>query len=125
MLQKPSILFGGKVILKNKDGRQADIQELNRLLTLGPTAKQRFLIERELKSLVSGVRNEQNSVYYLDFNYKDSQNWAVIHDLRIEHCGRVAQIDHLLINRFLDIFVLESKNYYYGVKISEGWEFLV
>jgi hypothetical protein len=54
---------------------------------------------------------------------------VVIHDLRIEHRGRVAQIDHLLINRVLDIFVLESKNYYYGVKISEeggasslGWE---
>lgn len=31
-------------------------------------------------------------------SYKDSQNWAVIHDLRIEHRGRVAQIDHLLIN---------------------------
>lgn len=113
------------MILKNKDGRQADIQELNRLLTLGPTAKQRFLIERELKCLVSGERNEQNSAYYLDFNYKDSQNWAVIHGLRIEHRGRVAQIDHLLINRVLDIFVLESKNYYYGVKINEEGEFLL
>ena len=68
------------MILKNKDVRQADIQELNRLLTLGPTAKQRFLIERELKCLVSGERNEQNSAYYLDFKYKDSPNWAVIHD---------------------------------------------
>lgn len=113
------------MILKHKDSRQADIQELNRLLTLNSTAKQRFLIERELKCLVSGERNEQNSAYYLDFRYKDSQNWAVIHDLRIEHRGRVAQIDHLLINRFLDIFVLESKNYYYGVKISEEGEFLV
>lgn len=113
------------MILKNKDGRQADIQELNRLLTLCPTAKQRFLIERELKCLVSGERNEQNSAYYLDFKYKDSENWVVIHDLRIEHRGRVAQIDHLLINRVLDIFVLESKNYYYGVKISEEGEFLL
>jgi hypothetical protein len=49
-------------------------------------------------------------------------------DLRIEHRGRVAQIDHLLINRWLDIFVLEPKNYDYGVKIREeggarlGWE---
>ncbi|MDK9718522.1 MAG: NERD domain-containing protein [Trichlorobacter sp.] len=113
------------MILKHKDNRQTDIQELNRLLTLKPTAKQRFLIERELKCLVSGERNEQNSAYYLDFSYKDSQNWAVIHDLRIEHRDRVAQIDHLLINRFLDVYVLESKNYYYGVKITEEGEFLV
>lgn len=113
------------MILKSKDSRQEDIKELNMLLGLKITAKQRFLIEKELKCLASGERNEQNSAYYLDFSYKNSQNWAVIHDLRIEHRGRVAQIDHLLINRFLDIYVLESKNYYYGIKITEDGEFLV
>ena len=113
------------MLIKSKDGRLEDIQELNRLLSLNITAKQRFLIERELKCLVSGERNEQNSAYYLDFSYKDSLNWALIHDLRIEHRGRVAQIDHLLINRFLDVYVLESKNYYYGIKITEEGEFLV
>jgi hypothetical protein len=113
------------MLIKSKDGRLEDIQELNRLLSLNITAKQRFSIERELKCLVSGERNEQNSAYYLDFKYKDSPNWALIHDLRIEHRGRVAQIDHLLINRFLDVYVLESKNYYYGIKITEDGEFLV
>lgn len=113
------------MLIKSKDGRLEDIQELNRLLSLNITAKQRFSIERELKCLVSGERNEQNSAYYLDFSYKGSLNWALIHDLRIEHRGRVAQIDHLLINRFLDVYVLESKNYYYGIKITEEGEFLV
>ena len=113
------------MLIKSKDGRLEDIQELNRLLSLNITAKQRFSIERELKCLASGERNEQNSAYYLDFSYKDSYNWALIHDLRIEHRGRIAQIDHLLINRFLDVYVLESKNYYYGIKITEEGEFLV
>ena len=113
------------MLIKNKDGRLEDIQELNRLLSLNITAKQRFSILRELKCLVSGERNEQNSAYYLDFRYKGSLNWALIHDLRIDHRGRVAQIDHLLINRFLDVYVLESKNYYYGIKITEEGEFLV
>ncbi|MBL0226793.1 MAG: NERD domain-containing protein [Geobacteraceae bacterium] len=113
------------MLIKNKDGRLEDVQELNRILSLNITAKQRFSIQRELKCLVSGERNEQNSAYYLDFRYKDSLNWALIHDLRIEHRGRVAQIDHLLINRFLDVYVLESKNYYYGIKITDEGEFLV
>lgn len=113
------------MLIKEKDCRQNDIQELNRLLTLNITAKRRFAIERELKCLASGDRNEQNSAYYLDFRFKNSPNWAVIHDLRIEHRGLVAQIDHLLINRFMDVYVLESKNYYYGVKITEEGEFLV
>lgn len=113
------------MIHKHKDSREHDITELKRLLGLTLTVKQRFLIERELKCLQSGERNEQNSAYYLDFRYKDSKNWALIHDLRIEHRGRVAQIDHLLINRYLDVFVLESKNYYYGIKITPEGEFLV
>lgn len=113
------------MLLKQKDNRDSDIQELNRLLVSNLTAKQRFMVERELKCLQSGERNEQNSAYYLDFRYKDSKNWAVIHDLRIEHRGRVAQVDHLLINRFLDVFVLESKNYYYGIKVTPEGEFLV
>jgi hypothetical protein len=112
------------VILKHKDKRNEDIQELNRLLALNVSAKQRFLIERELKCLLSGNSGESNSAYYLDFRYKDSQNWAVIHDLRIEHRGLVAQIDHLLINRFLEIYVLESKNYFYGIKITDTGEFM-
>jgi len=38
---------------------------------------------------------------------------------------KVAQIDHLLINRFFDIYVLESKNFLYGLKITDTGEFLV
>ncbi|NTV47823.1 MAG: NERD domain-containing protein, partial [Chlorobiales bacterium] len=44
---------------------------------------------------------------------KNSKNWAVIHDLRLEHENQVAQIDHLMINRSFDFYVLESKNYAY------------
>lgn len=113
------------MILKIKDGREADIAELNRLLKLKLSSRQRFLIEKEIKCLVSGERNEQNSAYYLDFRFKDTPNWMLIHDLRLEHRGRIAQLDHVLINRYLDVFVLESKNYYYGVKITEEGEFLV
>ncbi len=113
------------MLLKSKDSREDDIKELNFLLTLGLTAKQRSLVELELKCLQSGERNEQNSAYFLDFSYKNSQNWVLIHDLRIEHRGRVAQIDHLLINRFMDVYVLESKNYYYGIKVDASGDFLV
>lgn len=112
------------MILKNKDTRAEDIQELNRLLTLNISSKQRSLIERELKCLMSGNSGESNSAYYLDFNFNQSKNWVVIHDIRIEHKGSVAQIDHLLMNRFLEIHVLESKNYFYGIKITEDGEFL-
>jgi len=112
------------MILKQKDKRTEDIKELNRLLNLNISSKQRFLIERELKCLMSGDSGESSSAYYLDFRFNESKNWALIHDLRIEHSGMVAQIDHLLINRILDIHVLETKNYFYGIKITDDGEFL-
>lgn len=62
------------MIFKTKDSLQGNVQELKRLLSLKITTKQRFLLERELKILVSGERNEQNSAYYLDFRFKDSPN---------------------------------------------------
>lgn len=82
------------------------------------------MIERELKCLMSGNSGESNSAYYLDFRLQETKNWVLIHDLRIEHKGLVAQIDHLLIGRFLEMYVLESKNYYYGIKITDDGEFL-
>lgn len=113
------------MILKQKDSLDKDIQELEYLLTLPLNAQQRFFIERELKYVRSGERGEQNSAYYIDYWHKNSRNTVVIHDVRIQHLGAVAQIDHLLINRFLDIYVLESKNYYYGIKITENGEFMI
>ena len=54
-----------------------------------------------------------------------TKNWAVIHDLRLEHNGRVAQIDHLLIGRFFDVFVIESKNLKTAVRVNGDGEFEV
>lgn len=113
------------MLIKKRDNHDADVENLRRLLECDVTAKQRFLIEREIKCLSSGARGEESSAYYMEFRYKDNENGAVIHDLRLEHNGFVAQIDHLLINRILDIYVLESKNYYYGIKITPEGEFLV
>jgi hypothetical protein len=113
------------MLIKERDNREADVLELRRLLEYPITAKQRFLIEREIKCIDSGARGEESSAYYIDFRWRDSKNTAIIHDLRLDYRGFVAQIDHLLINRLLDVYVLESKNYYYGIKITPEGEFLV
>jgi hypothetical protein len=45
-----------------------------------------------------------------------------IHDLRLEVAGRVAQIDHLIIDRLLGIWVCESKQFSEGVAVDEFGE---
>ncbi len=48
----------------------------------------------------------------------------VLHDLRLDDDGDVAQIDHLLINRVLDFFVLDSKGYHNRtVRITDSGDF--
>ena len=111
------------MIIKKMDSKQEEIAELTVLLNRKLTPYQRFLIERELRAIRSGVSGEKDSAYYIDFYFGNSKNWAVIHDLRLEHKGQVAQIDHLLINRFFDIYALESKNYSYKLKITPEGEF--
>jgi hypothetical protein len=111
------------MIIKKMDSKQEEVAELTALLNGKLTPYQRFLIERELKAIKSGVEGEKDSAYYIDFYFRNSKNWAVIHDLRLEYKDLVAQIDHLLINRLFDIYVLESKNFSCKLQINPEGEF--
>ncbi len=111
------------MLLKEKDSEEQDIKELESLLKYELSEKQRFFIEREISAIKKGVKGEKDCAYYINFYYQNSKNWVVIHDLRLEFNGRTAQIDHLLINRVFDIYVIESKNYKYGIRITKDYEF--
>ena len=113
------------MLIKKRDSKQSEIEELTTLLSFPLPENKKFLIERELRFIKSGDQGENDSSYFIDFHFGSSKNWAVIHDLRLEVKDQVAQIDHLLINRFLEVYVLESKNFSYGVKITDMGEFLV
>lgn len=88
------------------------------------TGDQKARISQELRNLHAGIKGEQEAAYLIDFDFAKSQNTLVIHDLRLEIDGRIAQIDHLLINRTLNVFVLETKHFHAGLKITEDGEFL-
>lgn len=111
------------MIIKTVDSKQEEIKVLSLLMKSELSSKQRSLVKRELTSVISGAKGEEDSAYYIDFHFGRSKNWAVIHDLRLEHEDQVAQIDHLLINRLFDIYVLESKNYSYGIRITPDGDF--
>lgn len=79
-------------------------------------------IEQEIRNIQAGIKGEEEAAYEIDFHFGPAKNYAVIHDLRIEVEGRVAQIDHLVIGRFLDIWVCETKYFYEGIAINEQGE---
>lgn len=111
------------MIIKNADDKTSQVQQLEELLMLA-TGEQKNKIAQELRNMRAGIKGEQEAAYLIDFDFGKSQNILVIHDLRLEIDGRVAQIDHLLIHRTLNIFVLETKHFHAGLKITEDGEFM-
>lgn len=112
------------MLLKSADTHQQDLEELTRLLALDTVSTEiKKKIEYEIRKLKSGIRGETEAAYNINFHYAQNKNWAVIHDLRIEYQGEFAQIDHLLFNRFMEVYVCESKRFCEGIEINEYGEF--
>jgi len=113
------------MLVKEKELVEDDVHELENLLSRDLNLHQRFLVERELCKLQAPQKGDLCSTHVLNFYFKDSRDWAVIHDLVVKENGFSAQFDHILINRFLEFYVFEAENFSYKVKITPDGEFLV
>ncbi len=98
------------MLYKNIDSKESEINQLKNLLKQSKNPKQQVLIRADLARVENGYKAEKDNAYYLDFSFKDSPRNILLHDIRIEHNGQVAQIDHIIVNR-LGIEVLESKSF--------------
>ena len=111
------------MILKSFRPKDGVVAELEALLATAP-APIKPKIEQEIRLVRAGNKGERESAYLIDFEHAAHKNRVVLHDLRFEVNGRVAQIDHLMINRLLDVYVFETKHFNTGLKITEDGEFL-
>jgi hypothetical protein len=110
-------------VIKVADDKQPQLDALSGLLgrrDLTPFLRKR--IEEEIWTRRAGIEGERDAAYEIDFYYGPRDGYLVIHDLRLEFGDRVAQIDHLLINRALDVWVCETKAFREGVKIDDYGE---
>ncbi len=116
---------GSPMLIKAADDKQPQIDALEALLARpdvdGPTRRR---IEQEIRAIRAGASGERDAAYEIEFHLGANKNQMTIHDLRIEVDGRVAQIDHLIINRLLDIWVCESKHFAEGVAINDHGEWV-
>lgn len=88
-------------------------------------SQQNSWLAKELWNCKEGIRGERDAAHYIDNHFADDGNLAVIHDLRLEVDGEVAQIDHLLISRGFVFYLLETKQYNGNLHINEFGEFSV
>jgi hypothetical protein len=109
--------------IKAADGRNADVLALEGLVERADLqAATRNRIEQEIAQIRSGEKAEHDAAYDIELYFGRSDNWATIHDLRIEVDGLAAQIDHLIINRLAEVWVCESKAFAEGVSVNEHGE---
>lgn len=97
------------MVLKEIDSKDQEINALKKLFDESQSAKQKALIAKDLKTLEKGYLAEKENAWYLDFHFKDKDRFVLLHDIRIEHNGTSAQIDHLLVAP-IGITILESKS---------------
>lgn len=109
------------MILKPYDA-QVTLARLKELLARSPERKAE--IKAEIHALQTGTRRERRFAEYIDAELKDSPGWMVIHDLVLDTPQGQVQFDHLIINRMLEIFVLETRKFHTGLKITDHGEFL-
>jgi hypothetical protein len=111
------------LLIKAADDKQPQLAELERLLgTPGLPASTKKDIEQEIWAIRRGSKTEAEAAYEIEFQFGQSKNSMTIHDLRLDVDGRVAQIDHLIVTRILEIWVCESKSFTEGVAINEHGE---
>jgi len=109
--------------IKAADDRQPDLDVLAALLERPDLdGRARRDVQSEMRRIRAGVAGEREAAYEIEFHSGAHRGRATIHDLRLNLDGRSAQMDHLLINRLLDIWVLESKHFAEGVAINDHGE---
>lgn len=107
----------------DKSKRLSLLEDLQKSNLLG--SRQKEWLRTELRNLKAGIKGEQAAAFYLNGHYKDTQNNALLHDLRLVVDDEVAQIDHLVINRTGYMVLIETKNYSGDLEVNAHGEFTV
>lgn len=111
------------MLLKEIDDKTPDLERLQELLDRAAlSSRQRSDILQQMDNIRTGYRGEKDVAYFLNDTFGNTDTSIVIHDIRLEHQGRVAQIDHLIINRFCRAYVLETKSFNANLTCNEAGE---
>ncbi|WP_321323404.1 nuclease-related domain-containing protein [Thiomicrorhabdus sp.] len=109
------------IIKEYKSNKEQDLDLLNKMLNEGNiSAKTQQKIKSQIAKIVLGKKAEQNAAYMLSKLVEKKDKYFLINDLRLEIDGSIAQIDHLILNRFGYVYLFETKNFSTGIKVDEN-----
>lgn len=97
------------MIIKRADDQSDNVAALSRLLEEAASVRQRRRIAEEIENITDGIKGEAETAFHLDALLGGKGDFAIIHDLVLQIDGSYAQIDHLVLTRKRQVFVLETK----------------
>ena len=106
------------MIIKELESNDDSIKELHSLLSLNLTANQKNAIKKEIHNLKRGLAGEKNAAFFVNEAFSGSST-VVAHDIRLSGGDCMAQIDHVAINKFGVVFLIETKNFSNDIYIDE------
>lgn len=99
------------MIWKESDSREIDLGQLEQLHDAASGAE-KTRIKKQIAKIRAGRAGEREAAHFLRREFGESPRTGMLHDLRLELDGEVAQIDHLVIHRYqATAWVCETKNY--------------
>ena len=111
------------MLIRDLQPAQEDIRQLKRLFDRELTPNQKIMVESELRRLTGRPAAGASPAQILDFYCSHGSNWAVLHNLKLEGEEGIERIDHLLINRFYEVVLLNTTCFYHDLKISVDGEY--
>ena len=105
----------------DKSKRVKLLEDLQRVPSL--SFSQKDWLRNELSNLKKGIAGERDAAYYIDHYFDKGENHVVLHDLRFVIDDEVTQIDHLVIARGGNLYLMETKNFACNLIINERGEF--
>ena len=107
------------MIVKERDAQWTTIRKLeNRAAGTGDKLKRSACLSAA--SRLSADSTTQQACDLIDQQFGDSDEWAVLHDLRLRVQGHAVQINHVLINTSLSVVCLDTRYLGVGLDISEN-----
>lgn len=107
------------MIVKERDATKLKIARLESFESPDLDSIQRQGL-RQAAARLRADNTSETACEYIDSYFSESQDWLIIHDLRLRHDTHVMQINHLLINSSLDFYVVDSRYIKHGLEFDEN-----
>lgn len=109
------------MLIKQPDDKTPYLQRLAQLASQsGLSEESQSRAARVQRSLDAFLKGNEALTVEMDRHFRNSDDWAVLHDLRLELAGQVVYIEHLVLNSLLEGWVIAGGQFADGMLVRAG-----